>query len=63
MTPLGSERSDGLQNLTESVIAVQLIRAGIFVVMHNRVYPVHRVRKDPSEDLLSLPISFRHPIG
>jgi L-asparaginase/Glu-tRNA(Gln) amidotransferase subunit D len=48
MTPLGSERSDGLQNLTESVIAVQLIRAGIFVVMHNRVYLIHRLRKDHS---------------
>ena len=48
MTPLGFEGSDGFQNLTESLLAVQLIRAGIYVVMHNRVYPVHRVRKDHS---------------
>jgi L-asparaginase len=48
MTPLGFEGSDGLQNLTESLLAVQLIRAGVYVVMHNRVYPVHRVRKDHS---------------
>jgi L-asparaginase/Glu-tRNA(Gln) amidotransferase subunit D len=48
MTPLGFEGSDGLQNLTESLLAVQLIRPGVYVVMHNRVYPVHRVRKDHS---------------
>jgi len=46
MTPLGFEGSDGLQNLTESLIAVQLVRAGVYVAMHNRVYPIHRVRKD-----------------
>jgi L-asparaginase/Glu-tRNA(Gln) amidotransferase subunit D len=46
MTPLGFEGSDGLQNLTESLLAVQLIRAGVYVVMHSRVFPVHRVRKD-----------------
>jgi len=46
LTPLGFEGSDGLQNLTESLLAVQLLRAGAYVAMHNRVYPVHRVRKD-----------------
>ncbi len=46
MTPLGFEGSDGLQNLTESLMAVQLLRPGIYVVMHGRAYPVHRVRKD-----------------
>jgi L-asparaginase len=46
MTPLGFEGSDGLQNLTESLLAVQLLRAGVYVAMHNRVYPAHRVRKD-----------------
>jgi L-asparaginase len=46
MTPLGFECSDGLQNLTESLLAVQLVPAGVYVIMHNRVYPVHRVRKD-----------------
>ena len=46
MTPLGFENSDGLQNLAESLMAVQLLRPGIYVVMHNRAYPVHRVRKD-----------------
>jgi L-asparaginase/Glu-tRNA(Gln) amidotransferase subunit D len=46
MTPLGFEGSDGLQNLTESLMAVQLLRPGVHVVMHNRAYAVHRVRKD-----------------
>jgi len=48
MTPLGFENSDGLQNLTESLMAVQLLRPGVYVVMHNRAYPVHRVRKGHS---------------
>lgn len=46
MTPLGFEGSDGLQNLTESLLAVQLIPPGVYLVMHNCVFPVHRVRKD-----------------
>ena len=46
MRPLGFEGSDGLQNLTESLVAVQLVGAGVYVVMHNQVFPVHRVRKD-----------------
>jgi L-asparaginase len=49
MTPLRFEGSDGLQNLTESLMSVQLLRPGIYVVMHNRVYPVHRVRKDHAQ--------------
>ena len=48
MTPLGFEGSDGLQNLTESLLAVQLVRPGVYVVIHGAVYPVHRVRKDRS---------------
>jgi len=46
MTPLGFENSDGLQNLTESLFAVRLIPAGLYIVMHGRVFPVDRVRKD-----------------
>ena len=46
MTPLGFEGSDGLQNLTESLLAVQLIRPDVYVVIHGRVYPADRVRKD-----------------
>jgi hypothetical protein len=46
MTPLGFKGSDGLQNLTESLIAAQLVRAGVYVTFHGLIYPVHRVRKD-----------------
>jgi L-asparaginase len=46
MTPLGFESSDGLQNLTESFLAARVMPPGIYVVMHNHVFPVDRVRKD-----------------
>jgi L-asparaginase len=46
MTPLGFEGSDGLQNLTESLLAVQFLKPGVHIVMHGTCYPVHRVRKD-----------------
>ncbi len=45
MTPLGFESSDGLQNLTESFLAARVVAPGIYVVMHNHVFPVDRVRK------------------
>jgi L-asparaginase len=34
MTPLGFEGSDGLQNLTASLLAVRLLTPGIYVAMH-----------------------------
>jgi L-asparaginase len=46
MTPLGFEGSDGLQNLTESLLAARVLPAGVYVAMHNQVFPVDRVRKD-----------------
>jgi L-asparaginase len=46
MTPLGFEGSDGLQNLTESLIAARLLEPGVHVVMHNQVFPIDHVRKD-----------------
>src|SRR5208283_2066767 len=46
MTPLGFEGSDGLQNLTESLLAARLLSPGVFVVMHGQVFPVGQVRKD-----------------
>jgi len=39
MTPLGFEGSDGLQNLTESLLAVQLLAPGIHVVIHGPGLP------------------------
>jgi L-asparaginase len=46
MTPLGFEGSDGLQNLTESLLAARLLSPGVFVVMHGQVIPVSKARKD-----------------
>jgi len=46
MTPLGFEGSDGFQNLTESLFAVRILSPAIYIVMHNQVFPIDRVRKD-----------------
>jgi L-asparaginase len=46
MTPLGFEASDGLQNLTESLLAAQILQPGVWVVMHNQVFRIDHVRKD-----------------
>jgi L-asparaginase len=46
MTPLGFEGSDGLQNLTESLLAARVLQPGVYVVMHNEVFPIEHARKD-----------------
>ena len=46
MTPLGFERSDGLQNLTESLFAARLAEPGVWIVMHGNLFDVDRARKD-----------------
>jgi L-asparaginase len=48
MAPLGFQDSDGLQNLTEILFAARLLPGGIYVVIHNQVFPIDRVRKDRS---------------
>jgi hypothetical protein len=64
MTPPDFEGSDGFAELAESLIAVQLIRPGVYVVMPNHVYPVHRVRKDHKvEDLSGQTKRCRPPEG
>ena len=45
MTPLGFEGSDGLQNLTESLLAARLLGPGVYVAMHGQVPPRARRRK------------------
>ena len=46
MTPLGFEGSDGLQNLTESLLAARLLSPGVYIAMHGQVFPVSKTRKD-----------------
>ncbi len=46
MRPLGFEHSDGLQNLTESLIAARLLAPGVYIVIHGQVFPADRAMKD-----------------
>ncbi|HEY2471366.1 MAG TPA: asparaginase domain-containing protein [Terracidiphilus sp.] len=46
MKPLGFDRSDGLQNLTEGLFATRLLDPGVYVVFHGQVIPVSKARKD-----------------
>ncbi len=46
MAPLGFEKSDALQNLTESLLALRLLAQGVYIVSHNQVFPIGNVRKD-----------------
>jgi L-asparaginase len=46
MRPLGFEHSDGLQNLTESLLAARLLAPGVYIVIHGQVFPADRTIKD-----------------
>jgi L-asparaginase len=46
MRPLGFEHSDGLQNLTESLLAARLLGPGVYIVIHGQVFPADRAVKD-----------------
>jgi len=46
MTPLGFERSDGLQNLTESLFAARTLPPGVWIVIHGQFFDVDNARKD-----------------
>ena len=46
MRPLGFEGSDGLQNLTESLIVARLLSPGVYIVFHGQVFHADRTTKD-----------------
>jgi L-asparaginase len=46
MRPYALRTTDALQNLTESLLAVQLAAPGVYVAMHNRLLAFPGVRKD-----------------
>ena len=46
MRPYVMRNTDALQNLTEALLAVQVMPAGVFVAMHNRVLQFPGVVKD-----------------
>jgi L-asparaginase len=47
MRPWELRSSDALQNLTEALLAVQLVPPGVYVAMHNQVLQFPGVTKDP----------------
>ncbi|MDX2094011.1 MAG: asparaginase domain-containing protein [Kofleriaceae bacterium] len=46
MRPYELRSTDALQNLTEALLAVQLVRPGVYVAMHNQVLQFPGVTKD-----------------
>lgn len=47
MRPYLLRTTDALQNLTEALLAVQIVSPGVYVAMHNRVLAFPGVVKDP----------------
>ena len=47
MRPWELRSTDALQNLTEALLAVQLVQPGVYVAMHNQVLRFPGVVKDP----------------
>ena len=48
MRPYELRSTDALQNLTEALLAVQLLPSGVYVAMHNAVLAFPGVVKDPA---------------
>lgn len=48
MRPWEMRSTDALQNLTEALLAVQLLGPGVYVSMHNNVLQFPGVEKDPA---------------
>lgn len=46
MRPYEMRTTDSLQNLTESLLAVQLAKPGVYVAMHNKLLAFPGVKKD-----------------
>lgn len=46
MKPYELRNTDALQNLTEALLAVQLLQPGVYAVLHNEVHAFPGVRKD-----------------
>jgi len=46
MRPYEFRDTDGLQNVTEALVAARLLDGGVYAVMHNRVLPFPGVTKD-----------------
>lgn len=62
MRPYEMRRTDAVQNLTESLLAVQILPAGVFAVMHNKVLAFPGVTKDLNNGTF-VKISAQQPAG
>ncbi|HWB21217.1 MAG TPA: asparaginase domain-containing protein [Phycisphaerales bacterium] len=49
MRPYVMRTTDALQNLTEALLAVQILPPGVYVAMHNQVLQFPGVEKDPQQ--------------
>jgi len=49
MRPWEMRSTDALQNLTEALLAVQLLAPGVYVAMHNSISQFPGVEKDPAQ--------------
>ena len=55
MRPYVMRNTDALQNLTESLVAVQCVEPGVYVAMHNRVLQFPGVVKDRDRGVFTKP--------
>lgn len=46
MKPLGFEDSDSVQNVTEALLAAKILRPGVYIFFHNRIFELPNVRKN-----------------
>ena len=46
MKPMGFDDSDARQNVTEALLASKLLKPGVYISFHNRIFPVPGVRKN-----------------
>lgn len=46
MRPMGFDDSDATQNVTEALMASQLLAPGFYISFHNRIFTLPRVRKN-----------------
>lgn len=51
MRPYELRSTDAMQNLTEALLAVQLVKPGVYVAMHNSVLQFPGVVKDPERGM------------
>jgi L-asparaginase len=49
MKPMGFDDSDARQNVTEALLASKILRPGVYISFHNRIFPVPGARKNKAK--------------